>query len=136
MRSGLLRGLSALGALLIVFTQLSGAVHLALLPHRFCPLHGIEDVRRAQPGSAEAPVAIAAPPRRSTSIDVPQPNEATGEACVIASLAHERVAVAEPCDSGSLHSAPDAQWIPVFGHLRLGAGESLLLIAPKQGPPV
>lgn len=131
-----MRGLSALGALLIVFVQLSGALHLALTPHRFCPLHGIEDVHWAKAGPASQDLVIAALPGRSPSIDSPGLNEASGEVCLLASLAHERLVAVEPADSGTFCPSGGAQSVVADRDLALGPGCSLLLIAPKQGPPV
>lgn len=125
--------LGLVASVLLVFSQSFAALHFALIPHRFCPVHGLEDtpVLGAKPRVEIAPATRAH--REAAAPDTS--NEGAHERCALLMTLHDRFAVL---------SAPGAQRLaaPCSTRLRKATVDhevepplALWLVAPKQGPP-
>jgi hypothetical protein len=130
-RDRLLHSVSILVCALLVLGQIFATLHFALVPHRLCVLHGIEDVH----GEREIdPLALE---RRTVDrqVQAPAAVEDSGGGCLLASLLHDRVALPPPAPA-TLSEPPASDG--TFTILEEGAARplrTLVLLAPKQGPP-
>lgn len=132
-RSGFVAWLSGLVSVLLILGQASSVLHFELVPHRFCALHGIEDVQildRAAARSGAEPTRDERPTAQAPATIV-----VSHERCALAMLVHERLAclapqrsidLAAPDSTGLLHATRDGALRP---------GRSALDFAPKIGPP-
>jgi hypothetical protein len=131
-RRGWVQGLSALISLLLVFSQTVAVLHFALVAHRFCPMHGLEHL-----GAAHGGAHLHAPASDSdrTTLAAAASSEEAPDPCLLASL-HDRATPPSFAPAGRTAPPPSVRGPrPVCAELTR-APQALLLVAPKQGPPV
>lgn len=124
-----MRVVSALLGLLLLLAPMRSALHLLLVPHRVCAIHGLEEAPRGA-----APLAVTTETGPACNDAVPAEE---AERCEFAFLAYLRDAstpavavgrIAAPVVERQLDATPPATaWIP---------RRAPLAVAPKQGPPV
>lgn len=132
-RADLWRTLGVVASVVLVFSQSFAALHFALIPHRFCPVHGLEDTpvfgARAKVEVAPATRSHREAASRDTS------NEGAHERCALLMTLHDRLAalgapgtqrIATPAASRVPSAVLDPELVPPL---------ALWLVAPKQGPP-
>ena len=132
-RSGLVAWLSGLVAVLLLLGQASAVLHFDLIPHRFCPLHGIEDVHVLDGAASQAMEARL--PDKHVSARAPATIVVAHDRCALAMLVHDKLAclpsrlydrVAAPRSVGLAYPTLDERLLPSRQELDL---------APKIGPP-
>lgn len=133
-QSSLVAWLSGLVSVILILGQASVVLHFDLVPHRFCLLHGIEDVHVVE-GAASRASRAHAPPTRQVSAEAPASIVVAHDRCALAMLVHDRVVclparsfdrIAVPGSTGLAYPALDEALLP---------GRQELDLAPKIGPP-
>ncbi len=121
-------------ALVLAFGQVVPALHLVLVPHRVCVLHGLEDVRA---DGAEATDAFV-PPQRSdqTRFRAAPAYEASHHACFLAYVVRERAVALRDRGAEALAFEGRASSVGAISDGTPRPARRLLSLAPKQGPPV
>jgi hypothetical protein len=128
--------LSGLVSVILILGQASAVLHFELVPHRFCLLHGLEDIQvlDGAPAHAHASAARASRDKRTTA-RAPRTIVVSHDRCALAMLVHERLAflpaersidIPGPDSTGLVHPARDAALLPARPELDF---------APKIGPP-
>lgn len=113
-------------ALMLLLGPLLLSLHLVLVPHRVCPLHGLEEVATAVASHVVASSQVASECDVDDSAGPDKP-------CELAFVPHEpHVTVA---DVIRYLAPPERSEARALGVASSSSQQTLLLFAPKQGPP-
>lgn len=132
--SGHVAWLSGLVAVILILGQAFVVLHFDLIPHRFCPLHGIEDVHYIA-GAKHRAIEMPAPGERHVTARGPSSIVVAHERCALAMLVHDRLAYL-PARGFARVAAPGSTRLayPTLDEALLPNRQKLDL-APKIGPP-
>jgi hypothetical protein len=120
---------------MFIVGQLSSMLHMALVRHRFCPLHGLEDVHVLDPAAVHNWTDNAVIPMKTPAARPASPVEVSHETCVLVSVANE-VWCCPRIDAADNIAAPAATLLAVAVYDdALPSGRTPLDFAPKIGPP-
>lgn len=108
--------------MVLILGQASAVLHFELVPHRFCLLHGLEDIQvlEGAPAYAHASPAPAALGRERTA-RAPRTIVVSHDRCALAMRVHERLAflpaersldIPAPDSTGVVDPARDATLLP------------------------
>lgn len=120
--------IAAVGLLLVV-GQLVPLLHLALVPHRLCALHGVEDVRHAS-----GPLVVSRHPGHSGFRAAPA-IQSSHDGCVLSSVLFERAATLTSTGAAAVALPDFRPGVCPVGDSALRPSRRPLALAPKQGPP-
>jgi hypothetical protein len=119
--------------IVLVFSQSFAALHFALIPHRFCPVHGLEDT----PVLGARPHVEVAPPARAhrDSATRDRSSEGAHERCTLLMTRHDRFAVLDASGTQRLAAPASTRAPSATRNREIEHPLALWLVAPKQGPP-
>jgi hypothetical protein len=126
-----LRFISLVASAALILSQAFFVLHFALVPHRICAIHGLEDAPAAE--------VVARPAHRNSShgstTASTEASDGAHERCALASCVHERLSLARIASVTRAEAPAAVRAAPITRDVSLGPSRALYQLAPKHGPP-